>query len=207
MSDEPRNDERDAIAAALEMLTKEAFLQADPQAGWFLNPGDPGFAGELAKISAERASREPAPGRKTIASHAAHINFHLTLLNRFAQGEPNPFATAEWGESWNVVSVSDAAWDDLRGDIDRKARAWIDFVRQPREWDRMGLTGAFASSAHAAYHLGAIRQMSVWISTQAAPDERPFADYRMARVPSPTDDEPLNDEPLVRQKRPDRSDG
>jgi hypothetical protein len=196
------DDERKAIAAALEMLTTEAFLQAGPQAAWFLNPNDPGFAGELAKISAERASQEPAPGRKTIASHAAHINFHLTLLNRYAAGEPNPFATADWAESWTVVSVSHAAWEDLRGDIERNARTWVAFVRQPREWDLMGLSGAFASAAHAAYHLGAIRQMSAWIASSPQPDERPCADYRIARVPSPTEDESS-----IGLDRPDRSDG
>lgn len=164
------SDERPLIAKALTMLVGEAFLQADPQAGWLLNPGQPGFVRELESVSAEQASRSPAPGRRTIASHAAHIDYHLSLLNRFAAGEPNPFATADWSESWRVTSVSEAAWDDLRGDLKRRAEAWLEFVRQPRAWGEMELTGAFASAAHAAYHLGAVRQMTAWIRAQASED-------------------------------------
>lgn len=159
-------DEDLTIAAALTMLAGEAYLQASSDGGWFLNPSQSGFVGELGEVTAKQASREPAPGRKTIASHASHINYHLTLLNRFAQGEPNPFATADWNESWVVTSVSESAWDDLRGDLRRNAEAWIDFVRQPRPWNKIQLAGAFASVAHAAYHLGAVRQMIAWLATQ-----------------------------------------
>jgi hypothetical protein len=160
------SDEERTIAAALTMLVSEAFLQASPNGGWFLNPGEHGFVGELANVSAKQASLAPAPGRKTIASHASHINYHLSLLNRFAAGEPNPFATADWKESWTVTSVSEAAWDDLRGDLKRHAEVWLDFVRQPRPWGEVELAGAFASAAHAAYHLGAVRQMIAWTETQ-----------------------------------------
>ena len=165
------SDEERTIAAALDMLVSEAFLEASPNGGWFLNPKQSGFVGELANVSARQASREPAPGRKTIASHASHINYHLTLLNRFAQGEPKPFATADWNESWTVTSVSAAAWDDLRGDLKRNAEAWLDFVRQPRSWGEVHLAGAFASAAHAAYHLGAVRQMIAWIGTQPSEEQ------------------------------------
>jgi hypothetical protein len=157
------SDERQTIAATLTTLVSEAFLHAAPQGGWFLDAGQAGFVDELARISAQQASQAPAPGRKTIASHAAHVNYHLTLLNRFAAGEPNPFATAEWSESWIVDSVSEAAWGDLQGDLKRNAEAWLQFVKQPRAWGETELTGAFASAAHAAYHLGAVRQMIAWV--------------------------------------------
>lgn len=164
------SDERQTIAAALATLVGEAFLEADARSGWFLNPGQAGFVNELANVSALQASRAPAQGRMTIASHAAHVNYHLTLLNRFAAGEPNPFATANWKESWTVTSVSQAAWDDLRGDLKRHAEAWLAYVRQPRSWGELELTGAFASAAHAAYHLGAVRQMIAWVETQPTSD-------------------------------------
>lgn len=164
------SDERQTIAAALTMLVGEGFLQAASQGGWFLNPGQAGFVAELANVSAKQASHAPAPGRKTVASHAFHIDFHLKLLNRFAAGEPNPFATANWDESWTVTSVSEAEWDDLRADLKRNAEAWLQFVGQPRTWNEIELAGAFASAAHAAYHLGAVRQMIAWIESQATAD-------------------------------------
>lgn len=164
------SDEQQTIAAALTMLVGEGFLQASSQGSWFLNPAQAGFVTELADVSVKQASKEPAPGRKTIASHAFHINFHLKLLNRFASGEPNPFATANWDESWKVTSVSEAAWDELRAELRRNAEAWLQYVGKPRAWSEIELAGAFASSAHAAYHLGAVRQMIAWVESQTMSD-------------------------------------
>ena len=126
---------------------------------WVLNPEDAGLLSVLEGLSAEVASRAPAHGRATIAAHANHVCYGLELLNRWAGGEENPFADADWAGSWRVERVSEPEWRELLARLRREAHGWRDAAAQPRTWDEIALTGALASAAHLAYHLGAIRQL------------------------------------------------
>jgi hypothetical protein len=100
----------------------------------------------------------------TIAAHANHVNYGLELLNRWAGGEENPFATADWEGSWAKQTVSLDEWQEVVAGLQHEAASWIAALEEPREWDEISFTGALASAAHIAYHLGAIRQLALLLT-------------------------------------------
>ena len=144
--------------ASSELLT-EIFDGPPVSEAYLLNPGDPGLLRELETIDAQAASTRPMPGKTTIASHIDHVHFGFTLLNRWAAGEANPFADADWNASWQRTGVTDEQWRTLRDNLRRQAEIWRKAVAARTAWDHRSAAGALASAAHTAYHLGAIRQI------------------------------------------------
>jgi hypothetical protein len=144
---------------ALSNLLIEIFNGPPGQAAFVLNPGDPGLLRQLEAISAATASTRPMPGKTTIAAHVDHVHYGMSLLNRWAGGETNPWASADWEASWQRGEVNEAQWNTLRESLRRAAEDWQKHVAARAEWDNMAAAGALASAAHTAYHLGAIRQI------------------------------------------------
>jgi hypothetical protein len=99
------------------------------------------------------------PGATTIAAHADHVHYGLSLLNRWAAGEENPFATADWEASWKRTTVSADEWQALRDKLRQAADRWRQAVAARTDWNDVAAAGAISSAAHTAYHLGAIRQI------------------------------------------------
>ncbi len=132
---------------------------APGQGTWILDR-DPsaGLAGTLDSLSAAQASRHIVAGESSIAGHANHLLFSLSLMNRWAAGE-NPFEGADWQGSWKIQTVDDAQWKELRRELREQGHAWMDALDADKDWDEESLTGSLASFAHLAYHLGAIRNM------------------------------------------------
>ena len=126
---------------------------------FILNTGDAGLLKSLDKLSAAEASRSVNEGA-TIAAHAQHVRYGLSLMNRWAREGGNPFADARWDEAWTVSTVEDAAWAEIRSGLREETQRWLDILRSPREVMDIELTGMIASIAHLAYHLGAIRQIN-----------------------------------------------
>jgi hypothetical protein len=144
---------------ALLKLLREIFDGPPGQEAFILNPGDPGLIGQLETISASEASNRPMPGKTTIATHVDHLRYGLSLLNRWAAGEPNPWAGADWEASWRRGPVNDQQWRELRDDLRRLADNWRKHVADRGDWEDLTAAGALSSAAHTAYHLGAIRQI------------------------------------------------
>jgi hypothetical protein len=144
---------------ALSKLLVEIFEGPPGEAAYLLNPGDPGLLRQLDSMDALTASTRDVPGKTTIAAHADHVHYGLTLLNRWAQGEPNPWADADWNASWQRASVTEDQWRTLRAALRQEFESWRDVVATRTDWDDMTAAGALASAAHTAYHLGAIRQI------------------------------------------------
>ncbi|MFT3784571.1 MAG: hypothetical protein QM770_00205 [Tepidisphaeraceae bacterium] len=140
-------------------MLRELFDGSTDQSAFILNRGDPGFLAQLDALSAEVASARPMPGLTTVAAHVDHVLFALSLLNRWAGGEANPFAGADWSASWKRTHVDEPAWRDLLKRFRTEVATWQEHVKQPREYDDLTASGTLASIAHAAYHLGAIRQI------------------------------------------------
>jgi hypothetical protein len=126
---------------------------------YLLNPGDPGLLRQLESIDARAASTRPVPGKTTIAAHVDHVHYGLTLLNRWAAGEANPWADADWNASWQRTTITAEQWQTLRDSLCRQAETWRKVVANRTVWDDVSTTGALSSAAHTAYHLGAIRQI------------------------------------------------
>ncbi|MGH7678715.1 MAG: hypothetical protein ACRENU_09630 [Gemmatimonadaceae bacterium] len=123
-----------------------------------LNTGDIGLLRSLDKLSASAASRSVHEGA-TIAAHARHVSYGLSLMNRWASEGGNPFADAKWDQAWTTSAVDDAEWKAIRDELRNETRRWLEALRTPRDTIPVELSGIVASVAHLAYHMGAIRQI------------------------------------------------
>jgi hypothetical protein len=146
------------ITDALRRVLNELVEGSAPDGGWVLNREDPGLLRSIAGLSAEQASAIPPGGGTSIAAHVDHLRYGLELLNRWSRGE-EPFADANYSESWNRISVSEEEWASRREALRREAYAWREALERRRDLTDFELTGVVASVAHLAYHLGAIRQL------------------------------------------------
>jgi hypothetical protein len=144
---------------ALSKLLAEIFDGPPGNEAYLLNPGDSGLLRQLDSIDAKAASTRPMPGTTTVAAHVDHVHYGFTLLNRWAAGETNPWADADWTASWKRTTVTDEQWRTLRDNLRREAKRWRETVDTRTEWDDVTAPGALSSAAHTAYHLGAIRQI------------------------------------------------
>jgi len=144
---------------ALSKLLTEIFDGPPGSEAYMLNQGDPGLLRQLESVPASVASRRPMPGKTTIAAHVDHVHYGFTLLNRWAAGESNPWADADWNASWQRSTVTDNQWRTLRDRLRREAETWQNVVRTRTVWDDITAAGALSSVAHTAYHVGAIRQI------------------------------------------------
>ncbi len=147
------------LQRALSKMLVEIFEGPPAQEAFVVNPGDPGLLRQLEGIDAAAASRRPMAGKTTIAAHVDHLHFGLAILNRWAAGEANPWAGADWNASWQRTSVTDDQWRTLRDSLRREAEKWQQVVASRTEWDDLAASAALSTAAHTAYHLGAIRQI------------------------------------------------
>ena len=131
---------------------------SDPTGGFILNSRDVGLLRSLDKLSADEASRSVNDGA-TIAAHAQHVRYGLSLMNRWAHEGGNPFADAKWDEAWKTFGVDATEWDNIRNGLREEAHAWLQALGSPRDVTDVELSGMVGSIAHLAYHLGAIRQI------------------------------------------------
>jgi hypothetical protein len=144
---------------ALCKLLREIFDGPPGNEAYLLNAGDPGLLTQLDSIDARAASSRPMPGKTTIAAHVDHVHYGFTLMNRWAVGETNPWANADWDASWQRGTVTEDEWRTLRDNLRRAAETWQKHVATHTSWNDMTASGALSSAAHTAYHLGAIRQI------------------------------------------------
>jgi hypothetical protein len=129
-----------------------------PGNAFILNSGDIGLLRSLDQLQAAAASRSVNDGA-TIAAHAQHVRYGLSLMNRWASEGGNPFADATWDEAWKTKAVDAAQWEEIRHGLRDEARRWLGALGTPRQMTLVELSGMIGSVAHLAYHLGAIRQV------------------------------------------------
>ena len=146
------------ISTTLATLFRELVDGVPRDPSYMLNTGDVGLHGSLEKLSAEDASRSSLGGA-SIAAHVDHLRYGLALMNQWKSGVKNPWAGADWTQSWKISSVTDAEWDRLRRELESETHRWLDSLGAARSMDETQLTYMIASIAHLAYHLGAVRQI------------------------------------------------
>jgi hypothetical protein len=130
-----------------------------PAGGFILNSGDAGLLKSLDRLSPDDASRSANQGA-TIAAHAQHLRYGLSLMNKWATEGGNPFADAKWDEAWQVTDVDAAAWQEIRSGLRDEVHRWLEVLGSGKAVSGAELTGIISSVAHLAYHLGAIRQIN-----------------------------------------------
>lgn len=144
----------------LARLFSELVDGAHEKGGAFiLNTGDVGLLASLDRLSPDEASSSSGGGA-TIAAHARHLQYGLSLMNRWAREGGNPFADATWEEAWKTSRVDAAEWDAIRAGLKKEAHDWLRELGTPRDVNEPGLGGLVGSIAHLGYHLGAIRQIA-----------------------------------------------
>ena len=136
-------------------------VNGPPEGGdaFMLNSGDAGLLRSLEKLSAADASRSVNEGA-TIAAHARHLQYGLSLMNRWAREGGNPFADATWDEAWKTSRVDEEEWRSIRDGLEQESTRWLQGLGSPREASGVELAGMIGSIAHLAYHLGATRQIA-----------------------------------------------
>jgi hypothetical protein len=148
------------VSPALALLFAELVEGTSGKQGAFmLNSGDVGLLRSIDKISATDASHS-VNGGATIAAHALHLSYGLSLMNRWAREGGDPFADATWDVPWKTSNVDEARWTEIRIGLREEAKRWRDTLNTPREVTGVELAGMIGSIAHLAYHLGAIRQIN-----------------------------------------------
>ena len=145
------------LTSALTRLFSE-LVDGPSGEAFMLNSGDPGLLRSLDRLSAADASRS-SNGGATIAAHAQHVRYGLSLMNRWAAEGGNPFADAAWEIPWKTTALNDAEWQEIRNGLGGEAHRWLKALGSPRDVIDVELTGMVSSIAHLAYHLGAIRQI------------------------------------------------
>jgi hypothetical protein len=149
----------ETIHQSLALLFSELVHGPPRGAAYMLNSGDQGLLRSLDALSAERASRPSSHGAASIAAHVDHLCYGLDLINRWSDGEADPWSGADWTASWRRTTVDEGEWTALRARFRDAAERWQRTLQAPREMSSVELNGVVASIAHLAYHLGAIRQI------------------------------------------------
>ena len=147
------------LHSSLSLLFAELTDGPSPDAAYMLNRGDPGLLRSIDGLSAQAASTSPVPGAASIAAHVDHVCYGLDLMNRWSDGEADPWSSADWTTSWRRNTVTESEWTGLRERLRQATRRWGKALQAPRKMSALELNGVIASIAHLAYHLGAIRQI------------------------------------------------
>ena len=149
----------------ITLLTEAYPGPPDHAATWFIdNEPDSGILGILRDVTADEASKSvdgSGAAGSTIISHVAHLHWSLANMNRVMSGG----AFGKWSESWDPNAADATAWDQLRGELRKEYELLCAGLRNQTEMDPRYLTGGLALAAHAAYHLGVIRQMKERVRT------------------------------------------
>lgn len=119
--------------------------------------GNHGLLATLGGLSAKQASQDVHGS--SIAGQARHAAFHMEVAVRWERdGDRGPF---DWKGSFLPLAVSVDEWQALKARVHEAYAELVLFAQSQK--DKIpdgdisgGLTGTVA---HAAYHLGAIRQM------------------------------------------------
>jgi hypothetical protein len=116
---------------------------------WF-SDRNTGLFSSLQGLNAEQVS-------KGIAAHTEHLRWSLSMVNAMMRGER---PAMDWAQSWTVKTVSEPEWKTLLEQLHTEYQTLqTNMPPNPDLNDRMFVTSGVALVAHAAYHLGAIRQM------------------------------------------------
>lgn len=150
------------LGAALAFIFAELVDGPPEGESYMLNQGDRGLLRSLERVDWQAANQGTAGGGAPICQHVEHLRYGLSLMNRWARGEQNPFAEAEWGHAWTTAVSSEEEWTELRGALARQVEAWkskLGSVGTAEGLPPMAVKGMIGSVTHLAYHMGAIRQI------------------------------------------------
>lgn len=136
-------------------LLSETFEGPVGNESWFTEskPGS-GLFGTIDSLSAEEAS--VLVEGVTIAAHTDHTRYHLWAYNQLLEGKKQDF---NWYESWKIGVVTKDEWEQIKKELHREYMKITDRISKEQNVNSSSANILLGTLAHAAYHLGAIRQM------------------------------------------------
>lgn len=143
----------------LELL-REIYIGSEVEQTWIIDgkPGH-GVTAAINEITAEQASQPLVEGGSTIAAHTEHLRWSLEFAMTFYNGEQ---PTGNWEESWAIRKVSDEEWEQLQLALLVAYQKVIYAIKEVKDWSNPHLLkGTIALLPHAAYHLGAVKQLLI----------------------------------------------
>ncbi len=145
-----------AVAGALTTLLRETF-EGPPGPSTYFIDNDPraGLFAAIDALTPAQASAAPFPGAPTIAGHVHHIAFHVEMSSAWMRGDR---ADRDWKESWTVREVDAGQWERVRRDVRARYADLLRAIETEPSAPAEALATSIGAVAHAAYHLGAIRQ-------------------------------------------------
>jgi len=144
------------ISSQLANLLREAF--AGPPGPWtYFTDNRPGVGilSTIEELTAVEASVALEPGGATIAGHVHHVRASLAGSTELVIKKR---ASRDRTGTWTVSQVSDAEWKQQQTMLRAQYEISLQTIQSRMDWDEDGLGAAAGAVAHAAYHLGAIRQ-------------------------------------------------
>lgn len=146
-------------AAWIEIF-RETFEGLRPGRDWtHFVEGNEAILPILSGLNAEQASRKLRPDVSSIAAHARHTAYYIEMLNRTVAGDGG---AADWEGSWSVQQVNPSQWLSIQADLKLQYEALLNFLdtstAEPKDHEQFCVI--MAQLAHAAFHLGTIRQLS-----------------------------------------------
>ena len=123
-----------------------------------------GLLATLDRLSAEQASQPTALGLGA-AAHAAHVAYYMEVTTQLARGRRPDM---DWPSSFEPRQVTTAQWAATRARLRDAYEDVLALVHETRDWDERAAGGMAGNLAHAAYHLGALRQV-VKLAWRASP--------------------------------------
>jgi hypothetical protein len=144
-----------AVEASRTLLRETFEGPAGPSTYYIDNDPKAGLFATLDGLGAEAASRAFGTGGATIAGHAFHVGFHLEMTAAWLRGDHEP---RDWSRSWAVTAVDETAWADVRAGVRRRFEDLLRAIETEPSASAEDLATTIGAVAHAAYHLGAIRQ-------------------------------------------------
>jgi len=136
-------------------LWKEIFEPTGSGPHWILDAGT-SFFETLSDITAEEASIPVSNQSSNLAAQVNHTSYYIEELREGMatnfQNEP------DWDGSWQVGAVDDAQWQALTAKLRANYDWFTQLATENEVWTADYVGGAMAMVAHAAYHLGEVRQ-------------------------------------------------
>ena len=144
----------DAVLDQIRAVLLEAF-EGPPEKSSYFTDNDPsaGYSGTLAKTNAADASRPI--GGSTIAAHVHHMIFAIEASSAWIRGD---HSSRNWRDSWRTRTANEKEWAESCAKLQA---GYVDLRKAIESHGRTNedsIGGAIGALAHAAYHLGAIRQ-------------------------------------------------
>lgn len=146
------------LAAGVTTLFEETFYGVGNEKGtWFNeNAAESGICGVLDGVSAATASKAPGPGRRSVVAHARHTLVHVEHVTNWLKGIKNK---VDWKASFEPGTATDAEWAELRQRLRTSSRTLLATLVGLPQGTPQAVESSIGAIAHAAYHLGAIRQI------------------------------------------------